>query len=471
MSTPVSSSLNVPTTQNTAPVIKFRCLFTHDLRRKAKRWQDGYLRFHTFNKRVMVYDTTGNFVGDLHWRHDESIQDGDELELDRGLIIQVCESMEKTETDISALYAKKSSQGSPSRPADPATPSVRSSTPLRSSFSSQPSRSLNDLLGIKKTPIGHLVSLHADKASPRSEKVDQQVFQRATKRQKTASDSQPRPSLPSCSSRAQPDVIDLSESLDSTEQRASKTAPDRIEKPRADPVPSRITSGSLSTPGRKPKTASGNLGIDKPRSATNYVPRPSSRIPTDRPVNTLRLSNEKPRKKLMYSALLPNQAPSKASTAPLSEKTNRLRDKSQDAPTVIPNRLPPNPDFTPSASTQFALDEMIDDSVHPKTTVPSKSISSRPSAPSPLLSAAIRHNAQAQAQAQGLATSRSSTGLRKSYSDPTALTSANSLQSRTAPCKSPLNRDDDDTNREQGPWTTEALDLFDFWPPGRPKPG
>ena len=24
---------------------------------------------------------------------------------------------------------------------------------------------------------------------------------------------------------------------------------------------------------------------------------------------------------------------------------------------------------------------------------------------------------------------------------------------------------------EKGPWTVEALDLFDWWPPDRPKPG
>ena len=31
----------------------------------------------------------------------------------------------------------------------------------------------------------------------------------------------------------------------------------------------------------------------------------------------------------------------------------------------------------------------------------------------------------------------------------------------------PCNGDD---NEERGPWTSEALDLFDWWPPGRPKP-
>ena len=46
-------------------------MFSHDLRKKQKKWHDGSLRFHTFNKRVMVYDDTKNFVGDLHYRDEE----------------------------------------------------------------------------------------------------------------------------------------------------------------------------------------------------------------------------------------------------------------------------------------------------------------------------------------------------------------------------------------------------------------
>lgn len=338
MSSPFASSLNVPTTQNTAPVIKFRCLFTHDMRRKAKRWQDGYLRFHTFNKRAMVYDTTGNFVGDLHWRHDESIQDGDELELDRGVMIQVCEPMEKTETDLSTLYAKKSSQGSPSRPADSPTPSVRSSAPLRSSLSSQPSRSLNDLLGIKKTPIGHLVSPYADRSLPGTDKVVQQVSQRAPKRQKTtSSNSHPHASLPNHPRQVptHPVVIDLSEPVEPVEQsQTAQLGRRRMEKSREGPNLSKARSDSLSTSSTKSTNTTDNPRPDNPRSVAGDVSKASSRVPTDRPMNKLRLSNEKPRKKLMYSALLPNQASSKVATttAALSERTNR---PAQDKPQLV----------------------------------------------------------------------------------------------------------------------------------------
>ncbi|KAB8072322.1 hypothetical protein BDV29DRAFT_177632 [Aspergillus leporis] len=74
-------------------------------------------------------------------------------------------------------------------------------------------------------------------------------------------------------------------------------------------------------------------------------------------------------------------------------------------------------------------------------------------------------------RSQGTLTKSVSTGLRKSYSDPTALTTTNGVRPRSLPFKSPLNhRMDEDPPREQGPWTSEALDLFDFWPPGLPKP-
>ncbi|KAJ5619184.1 hypothetical protein N7510_003168 [Penicillium lagena] len=61
--------------------------------------------------------------------------------------------------------------------------------------------------------------------------------------------------------------------------------------------------------------------------------------------------------------------------------------------------------------------------------------------------------------------------LRKSLSDPTALTGQTSLQPRPAPTKSSLSTlAERDEPHDQGPWSAEALDLFDFWPPGRPKP-
>lgn len=146
----------VPSAHNTAPVLGFSCLYTHDIRRKAKRWQDGIIRFHTFNKRVMVYDVSRNFVGDTHWREPHSLQDGDDLELDKGVLIQVGESMGSTDQDLSSLFKKRSNPGaaSPERtlPVQPASVATGNSTSVP--LSQLRPRTLNSVLGIPKTPLG-----------------------------------------------------------------------------------------------------------------------------------------------------------------------------------------------------------------------------------------------------------------------------------------------------------------------------
>ncbi|GMG24845.1 unnamed protein product [Aspergillus oryzae] len=439
MSTPLSSApratpgMSVPATQNTAPVIKFRCLYTHDMRRKAKRWQDGYLRYHTFNKRIMAYDITGNFIGDLHWRQGDAIQDGDELELDRGVLIQVCEPMEKTETDISGLYSNKKSQGSPSRPGEPPMPSLHTSTPLRSSIGSQSSRSLNDLLGIKKTPIGRMVSPYEERHPPEQSKGHAQPSERAVKRQRLASENVPRAHG---SSRPHPVTIDLSEEPPADKPTAVATDTEPVVQPKKTPSLVKAASVTVSPSDKKPSGRAQPI-ITKTQNPVNNAPPPSkesTRIPVDTPVNTLREDK---------CARARDPAVSMSLIFPSSICT----DNSREIDLTSPDPVPTNADFIPSASTLAALDEMPSGSIH------------RPDR------TAANHRAQDTLPKSG------STGLRKSYSDPTTLTAATGARSRSLPFESPLNRCmEEDEPREQGPWTSEALDLFDFWPPGRPKP-
>ncbi|OAQ60830.1 hypothetical protein VFPFJ_11485 [Purpureocillium lilacinum] len=98
-----------PPLPTTAPVLDFICLFTHDLRRKQKRWQDGRLKYHTFNRRVMVYDERGNFIGDAHWPPGAGdLDEGEELELDRGAaIVQVAECAGVREQDLSEVLDRR----------------------------------------------------------------------------------------------------------------------------------------------------------------------------------------------------------------------------------------------------------------------------------------------------------------------------------------------------------------------------
>lgn len=149
-------AFTVPSTQNTAPVLEYRCLYTHDLRRKQKRWQDGLLRFHTFNKRIMVYDVSRNYIGDMHWRDDEILQDGDEFQLDRGVFVQVGEATGSMEQDLTGLFEKRKkapevvvNQEVLQQP--PALPTAR---PTDLQPSQLRPKTLNALLGTPKGRIG-----------------------------------------------------------------------------------------------------------------------------------------------------------------------------------------------------------------------------------------------------------------------------------------------------------------------------
>lgn len=162
-------SLSLPPTQNTAPVLEFNCLYTHHVHKKAKKWQDGMLRYHTFNKRVMVYDVPRNFIGDMHWSGDGDVHEGDEITLERsGVKVEVTECIGRTETDLSEL---RKSKNKPPRTAAAAS----TTTPPRAATATAPGpvarpnivapprantqlkhRSLNALLGTPKGrgPIG-----------------------------------------------------------------------------------------------------------------------------------------------------------------------------------------------------------------------------------------------------------------------------------------------------------------------------
>jgi hypothetical protein len=160
-----SPNLAVPQTQNTAPVHEFNCLYTHDLRRKQKRWQDGFLRYHTFNKRVMVYDVPRNFLGDLHWTSGDDLQEGDEMTLEKGgIMVQVSDKIGTIQTDLSDLLQRKdktpAKNPASSRPVmrhgstHAAAPSFTPRTPHASSTTPMKHKSLNTLLGQSRRPIG-----------------------------------------------------------------------------------------------------------------------------------------------------------------------------------------------------------------------------------------------------------------------------------------------------------------------------
>ncbi|KAF1942793.1 hypothetical protein EJ02DRAFT_453886 [Clathrospora elynae] len=190
-STPHASAIAaISASQNTAPVAEFRCLFTQDIRRKQKRWQDGFLKFHTFNNRVMVYDQARNFLGDTYHKDSNELQEGDELNLNNGALVEVAEAMGITQTDLKPLFEKKTIDPPPARTAASQTrpfqrPSSVAPSNLQGKESQLRHKSLNTLLGTPKGPIGKAQPMRSPYEA-RKEKENEQVEDRKPKRLKTA---------------------------------------------------------------------------------------------------------------------------------------------------------------------------------------------------------------------------------------------------------------------------------------------
>ena len=161
--------------QNTAPVYEFECLFTHDLRKKKKTWHDGSLRFHTFNRRVMVYDDSKNFIGDLHYRDADELQEGEELRLDKGVLVDVGRRIGQTDTDLTEVLdrGRHGEDGAAARHAN-SVATNQNMQRLASGHTQGRPKSLAAVLGASQGPIGRArlafkspyEQLHVARAAP-----------------------------------------------------------------------------------------------------------------------------------------------------------------------------------------------------------------------------------------------------------------------------------------------------------------
>ena len=339
-------NLSLPSTQNTAPVFEFRCLYTHDLRQKKKRWQDGVLRFHTFNKRIMVYDVPRNYVGDTHWREDCPVQDGDELKLDKGVLIQVGEAMGSTEQDLTELLVKRrqNQDGSPARIATPklSYPARSAGTPL----TQLRPKSLNALLGIPRGQPGRATLpprspfeirqaakvQNAEDERPRKrqrmdierlEKATPTTFRNREKRQIDAGVSNGT-RISNGAMQRKPAVQEII-TVDSDEESLMPSSPvvtQSLASPRQSAIevhkrkPSPPKSNWV-VPGPEVPSPSRKIATRSLRSPTGESPVASATAimlqdnvdAVERPQNILRTASRRPRKRLMYRDLLPERAP------------------------------------------------------------------------------------------------------------------------------------------------------------------
>ncbi|KAI5838056.1 hypothetical protein DFP73DRAFT_565618 [Morchella snyderi] len=75
-----------PHSLQAAPIDEYRILWTAQKKQKLKKWHDGFLRFHKFNKRLLVYDDARHLVADMYLRGRDIIEEGDDLEFENHLV-------------------------------------------------------------------------------------------------------------------------------------------------------------------------------------------------------------------------------------------------------------------------------------------------------------------------------------------------------------------------------------------------
>ena len=539
----------------------------------------------------MVYDTSNNFIGDLHWQANAEIEDGDELELERGgVLVQVGERLERTETDLTPLLEKKKTvpaTGTTTRGTTPratamspisqrnaaSPPSSRFSVPS-SSIVQCPSdrlKSLNEVLGIKRAPIGKAVLPTKSPYEQRQETLATSVetSQRPSKRQKRCSTDEesgeqreqsmhttsrivPNSKLLLRKSATTSSIVDLTEGA--TTQQHGRLSAREIPRPKipsrkvvppavadqlqSNPVPSfsfqpastvRISSVSSSSRSRRKSPDKEPAGRQK--SITDSFAVDSS-------INMLRFPTKKRRNKLMCMELLSASTAEKKAKQQEDQVGAQLKQERLSSSSNT-NNLPPtfespsdvnNPTsvtkavssstvanntlaFIPSISTMQALEEAA--TIPPPSSQRDAMISDffKPTRPRPLPSEPTVNRDVPENTTRTLNRSHSDTTsllppvtenaetttislhpepiprpqprglgrpLQKSVSDVSSLRTGNSkastgrgLQTTLLPMTTAadiLNASFEGEDGEQGPWTCEALDLFDFWPPGRPKP-
>ncbi|KAI9860535.1 MAG: hypothetical protein M1824_003060 [Vezdaea acicularis] len=155
--TPSSTSFALPSTQNTAPIIEFRCLYTHDLRRKQKRWRDGFLRFHTFNKRIMIYDVQWNYIADHHYRDSNVLVEGAVLQVDGGILVDMGEEISRIKQNRDELLKQvrgNRKAGSPGRHAK-ALDGLVESTPTQQKLDRVETSTADGTAPMFQHPEGH----------------------------------------------------------------------------------------------------------------------------------------------------------------------------------------------------------------------------------------------------------------------------------------------------------------------------
>lgn len=340
--------------QATAPVLEFRCLWTRDTHKKAKKWHDGSLRYHTFNRRVMVYDESNYHIGDVHYRGEDEVGEGTELTLDRPIMVEVGEPVGQTVTDLNQVLHHRPA------PERPPNASIRSTVRSSAVSQSRP-KTIKEVLGASQGQQGRsrvqyqspydqrkvLESSHPAepppkrvKINPGKENVAKPTTPRTPSPRKTV--SKPQRLLPSLErvppTRAKESIQELLGRAEEVYNLSSDEEPalpakaiskqpaalpstsENVAAPR-DQGRTRPRSGNATSSTQNSAAEKGRPQASRPlhRPGAPAISRsPSPRLQSTRSIRTpsvytprpgttqLQFSRERPRRKLMYRALLPS---------------------------------------------------------------------------------------------------------------------------------------------------------------------
>ena len=198
----------------------------------------------------MVYDVPRNYIGDSHWRDNDPVQDGDEFELDRGILIQVGEAVGRVDQDLTELLKRRKKvpdvlvPEKKSRPASLVTENTMNGGKAPATQVSQMlrPRPLNAVLGTPRGPIGR-ASLPTK--SPHDQRMqrenDEWPTDRPRKRQRGDIGQSGKTSADSTSS-----TLKVSHSIDESRERGGVTA--NMVYPNSKPDPRRQCVHDVCTP-------------------------------------------------------------------------------------------------------------------------------------------------------------------------------------------------------------------------------
>lgn len=265
---------------SSASVLEFVCLFSRDLRKKQKRWQDGRIKYHAFNKRVMVYDERGNFVGDTHWRKDYDFEEGEELELERGgVIVQTAECVGSRTQDLSELIDKRAQEKAQRQSAAAA----RHSSPLAPS-SARPPHATSGYLQLHSRPlhsVGDTPTGHYGRAVVPSESPYEQRQRQSTEQADPHDGGSPRPAKRRKRDIEPPNKNGYAQNLFGATLSLS-AVPMSSAPVRHQPRKALLTSGSYSFPKpSSPRDGDNEVKERQPNPSDTSIHRPKSRPLTE----------------------------------------------------------------------------------------------------------------------------------------------------------------------------------------------